>query len=230
MSVLRVRAYLHTAIALIDPLHLDGIAVAVARGQEMSRLTRGSDANRIARPWLPIASIEYAGYAIRICTAAEMAPDARRAREHLTRRRDGTDLDYLTRSVETRSGSGRDVMMPYAIWLTPWVEWWCIGQRQGIRSMIARRVTHVGMLRRHGMGSVARWEIEKMDAAPASMLVQSGRARRNLPRDWCSQPEAIEIVPVSPPYWHPASRTAGVAAGRFTDLSGPIRERIDRLC
>lgn len=230
MAVLRVRAYLAAPVALTDPLHLDGLAAAVARGASRGRLARTSDGSEIVRPPLPIVALTHAGHQIHVCTAAEVAPDARRSREHLTRRRDGADLDYLTERVDTRSGPGRDVMMPYAVWLTPYVEWWCVGGRQGVRSMIERRVTHVGMVRRHGMGSVARWEFTRTDESPCSLLVQRGRARRNLPTAWCEAPELVERVPVSAPYWHPSVFVPGVMVGRQTDLAAEVRRKVEALC
>lgn len=230
VPVLRIRAYVTTPVALTEPLHFDGLAAAVARGASKTRLTRADDGRDIVRPPLPIASITHGGHELYVCSAAEVAPNARRSREHLTRRRDGADLDYLESKVDTRSGPGRDVMMPYPVWLTPYVEWWCVGTRQGVRTMVAKRTTHVGMLRRHGMGEVSRWEIEVVEGDPVAVLLAGGRARRNLPREWCEAPEVVEHVPLSAPYWHPSVRAAGVRAGRLTGLASALEAKVTALC
>jgi len=231
MSVLRVRAYLSAPVALSEPLHLDAIAASCAPGVRGQRLTRTCDAADIVRPRLPIASVTCAGHEVYVCSAAEVAPDAQRSREHLTRRRDGTDLDYLSAPVDTRSGPGRDVMLPVSVWLTPYVEWWAVGDRRGVRKLVERRTTHVGALRRHGYGAVREWAFERMDGTdPIGVLVTCGRARRNLPTAWCTMPELVERVPVSPPYWHPSTVVDGVLAGRHTDITDDVRGKMAGLC
>lgn len=231
MPVVRARAYISSPVALREPLHMDAILVAVARGETKEPINRASHHDAIARPPIPIASLTYAGHEIYMCTAAEVAPEARRSREHLTRRRDGIDLDHLVGRVDTRSGPGRDVMMPYAVWLTPYLEWICVGSRQGIRSMIRSRVTHVGIFRRHGMGEVARWDFTVADGEnPVDVLARDSRARRNLPAEWCREADVFESVPVRAPYWHPSTRALGVMAGRSAKPADEVVALASRLC
>lgn len=230
MALLRVRAYLLTPLALTDPLHLDGLASSCHPDVRGGRLTRGSDAANVVRPTLPIASITHEGHKICVCSAAEVAPDARRSREHLTRRRDAADVDHLAKPVHTRTGPSRDVMLPYAVWLTPYVEWWCVGARRGLKKLMATRTTHVGAMRRIGFGAVDRWQFDATSGDPAECLVLAGRARRNLPIAWCDAPDVVEQIPVTHPYWHATSRADGVRQGRATGLVPEVLAKLESLC
>jgi CRISPR type IV-associated protein Csf3 len=235
VPLLRVRAELATPVALMEPLHLDGVLMAQRLGADRERLTRSCEAEHIATAPIPVVHLDHAGARAYLTSAAEPAPEARRLGEHLTRKRDADDWDYLSRPVNIASGALRDVCLRFPVIATPWLEWWAIGDRQGVRKVI-KGVHAVGMLRRHGYGEVLGWDVivesavdADVDAAVAAVLVGSGRARRNLPAAWCEAPEVLERVPIAPPYWHPATWTEGVKVGRGTGLAQSVRERLVRL-
>lgn len=231
MPVLRVRATLQAPIAVADPLHLDGLlAAAAVTPADRGRLARTSDPAAIHLPPIPLMALDHAGGRIYLTSEMEAAPGARRSAEHLTRRRDPLDLDYLTRSIETRSGPGRDVLLRCPTLETPWVEWRCVAHRRPLLLLLRRRVDQVGMLRRHGYGIVSQWEVERVDEPVEQVLVLAGRARRNLPASWCEAPEVVEPVPVRAPYWHASTVVEGVRAGRLTGISEALRRCLPTRC
>lgn len=231
MPVLRVRATLHTPIALAHPLHLDGLlAAAAVTPADRERLARTSDPLAIHLPPIPLMALDHAGEHIYLTSEMEAAPEVRRSAEHVTRRRDPLDLDYLTRPIETRSGPGRDVLLRFPTLETPWVEWRCVAHRRPLLLLLRRRVEQIGMLRRHGYGVVQEWEVERVEEPVDQVLVVGGRARRHLPVAWCDAPEIVERVPVRAPYWHPSTVVDGVRAGRLTGLSESLRSRLPTRC
>lgn len=230
MPVLRVRAYVDVPVALTEPLHLDALMVACSDGVSGQHITRSCPAEDIIRPRIPACSLTYGGHAVVLCSAEVLPPEARRRSEHLTRRRDGEDIDYLDRPVDTRSGPGRDVMLRFPVVETPYVEWWCVGRRKAVRRLIARRIQSIGATRRHGYGVVRRWEIETTDEPVSSVLVAGGVARRNLPAEWCDSEEIVESVPVAAPYWHPANVVPGLRAGRRTGLTDGVLRALEGVC
>lgn len=231
MPLIRVRAYLSAPLALTEPLHLDGLLVACSHGVAGLHLTRTCAASDIVRPRIPVLDLHCRGQTVALCSAEILPPEARRTSDHLTRRRDGEDLDYLTAPVATRSGPGRDVMLRFPIVETPWVEWLAVGRRgKPIRSVLGRRAQSVGMLRRHGYGVVREWTADKVEGQIEAAIVAGGLARRNLPASWCDAAEVIENVPTRAPYWHPAMINHGVRAGRRTGLHPDVIDALGRLC
>lgn len=230
MPLVRVRAHLSTPLALREPLHLDGLVVACSHGVSGLHLTRTCDESEIVRPRIPIMELRCRGQTTAICSAEILPPEAKRTSDHLTRRRDGEDLDYLTSPVETRSGPGRDVMLRFPTIETPHVEWIAFGRRKPILRLLRRRVQAVGMLRGHGYGMVREWEAESSDSRDLSeTLVSGGVAIRNLPASWCEAPEVVERVPTRAPYWHPAMVGDGVRSGRRTGLHSEVLARLEQL-
>lgn len=230
MATLLVRAFLDSPVALVGPLHLDGILASAAPGISGRRLTRTCPAEAVVSPPIPVPAVTWAGHRVHLCSAAEAAADARRSSEHLTRRRDGDDLDFLAKPVDTRTGPGRDVKLRFPVTITAYLDWLCVGKRQPVLKMLRSRVQAVGSFRRHGYGVVRRWEVERVDAPALEALVFRGRARRNLPARWLVEPETVESVPVRAPYWHPSTLEPGVLAGRLTGLDEAVVERVARLC
>lgn len=230
MPVLRVRAHMQTPVALRDPLHLDAIMVARADGIAGRHITRSCPAAEIVRPKIPVCAVTFGGHTVALCSSEILPTEGVRRSEHLTRRRDGGDLDYLAAPIETRSGPGRDMMVRFPTVETPYLEWWCIGTRRGVRKLLSSRVAAVGMLLRHGYGRVHEWVVDTMPDDPVSVaLVAGGVARRNLPASWCDSDEIVEQVPISPPYWHPSSVAPGLRAGRRTGLAADLLRELDRV-
>jgi len=218
MPVVEVVARLGTPVVVTDALHLDGILAAAHPDCVGGHLTRTCDASEIIRPRLPIVARSAYGEEVYLCSAEEWPADARRRSGHLTKRRDGEDLDHLTLPVQTASGPGRDVMLRHPVVEAPWMRWIAVGSVQGIRKLL-RRAEAVGSLRRHGYGMVLAWEVRKQDGvAPIEVLIAAGAARRHLPAAWCDAPKIVDVGAIRPPYWHPCSRGPRVRRGVPTGL------------
>lgn len=225
MSLLQITARMAGPVVLYDALHFDGLMVACHQERGAPPIGRASDPSEIARPTIPVASITHAGLTVYACSAAELSPDARRYGSHLTRRRDGADLDYLTHALNPRSGTDRDVMLRLPAAATEWVRWYAVGRRRPVKEML-RRCQSVGAVRRDGYGAVAAWEIDELDGPPALAIVAGGMARRHLPAAWCVAPRDVQRAPVRAPYWHSSSVVPAVRVGADVELVPEVAERL----
>lgn len=222
MPVVEVIAHLGAPVVVTDALHLDGILSAVHPDCVGGGLTRTCAEDEIARPPIPLVARSAYGEEVYLCSAEEWPEGARRRSGHLTRRRDGDDLDRLTKPVQTASGPARDVLLRFPVVEAPWVRWIAVGGPEGIERLI-RRARSVGSQRRQGYGEVLRWEVREMaEAKPMEAIVSSGAARRHLPAAWCEAPEIVDVGAVRPPYWHPSSRGPRVRRGTPTGIRGDI--------
>lgn len=226
MPLLQITARMAGPVVLYDALHFDGLMVACHSGRGGAPIGRGSDASEIVRPSIPVASLTYGGATVRLCSAAELAPDARRYGAHITRRRDGSDLDYLTRPINPRSGTDRDVMLRLPAAASSYVRWYAVGRRRPVKQML-RRCHAIGAVRRDGFGAVASWEVEEIDGPSSLALVAHGRARRHIPAAWCVTPVDVQRLPLAAPYWHPSSVAPAVSLGATVELAREVARRLE---
>lgn len=204
MSVLRVTAYLSSAIATRDVIHLDTILAACHPNCVGGGLTRSHGGVEINYPSLPIARLAVGGEWVYAATA-ELYPDgARRGQEHFVKRKDDADIEARAKAWTPNTGPERTYMLPVPTIETPVVSWLAVGCRRGLRKLI-RRAGNVGMLRRQGYGVVARWEVELAgDVPPERILIGAdGLLARHLPSAWCEPGATVDSGRWLPPYWHP---------------------------
>lgn len=64
-----------------------------------------------------------------------------------------------------KSGAYRDVMMPAHVVLTPYVDWFGVGNLDKIMGLV-KHIRSIGKRRAKGEGVVHKWEIEKVDKDP----------------------------------------------------------------
>lgn len=225
MPLLEITARMAGPVVLYEPLHFDGLMVACHSERGGAPIGRGSSPGEIVRPTIPVASLTYGGATVHLCSAAELAPDARRYGAHITRRRDGADLDFLTRPINPRSGTDRDVMLRLPAAASAYVRWYAVGRRRPVKQML-RRCSAIGAVRRDGFGAVASWEVEEV-AEPLSLsIVAHGRARRHLPASWCTDPVGVQRAPVVAPYWHQSSVVSAACVGAPVELAPEIVARL----
>lgn len=227
MAILRVTARLGAPVALREALHLDGILAAAHPDTVGGHLHRASDAVEVRRPRLPVLSKRIRGEECHLASAEEWPEGASRRSGHLTSRRDGEDLDHLTRPIQTASGPERDVMLRFPVVEAPTVSWWCVGDRQGVGKLL-RRVEAVGALRRHGYGTVLSWDVERVNGTmePVEVVLHGGVARRHLPASWCDGAESIDVGATRVPYWHSSSVGPRVRRGTPTGLAPDVLEAL----
>lgn len=228
MALLRVVARLGSPVVLREALHLDAILAAVHPSCVGGLLHRGSDASEIVVPPLPLATLRACGVVVHMASADQWPPEVRRRSGYLSRRRDGDDLDHLTRPVQTASGPDRDVLLRFPSITAPTVSWLAVGDRRGVQELL-RRVGAVGALRRHGYGAVLEWTVREEEGDPASVLVASGVAQRHLPAEWCEEPESVVLGAWRLPYWHASVVGPRVSRGTPTGLRAEVREGVGRL-
>ena len=82
------------------------------------------------------------------------------------------------------------------------IEWWCIGDADGIRELLAL-VGYLGKRRGVGRGKVREWIVEPCEPwGDGFPIVRDGQPTRALPLDW---PGLVDPTPainvISPPYW-----------------------------
>lgn len=81
------------------------------------------------------------------------------------------------------------------------VTWWCIGDAEEIRALLAG-IGYLGKRRAVGRGRVVRWDVEPCEPWDGFPVVRDGRPLRNLPRDWpglTNAPMAYRVLTF--PYW-----------------------------
>jgi|GEM_PF-1951059 len=229
MTVYRVRAYFDTPVVFAEDIHLDGLLMSAhpdAKKRPIDRSMRDCDLPRIP---VPILRMSQLGHKINLCTAAETSPGAQMVEDYTTKRRDGQDFDWLSRSVHLGLGPGKNRMRRLLVVVADYFEWlaWSRGG-QGIKKML-RRLRYVGSWRSAGYGVVKRWEINPTDLRITDVLIQNNVAKRHLPLSWCSEAAAKDFGRVKPPYWLPNGEVPRVRAGTHCHLKGEITRRLEEI-
>lgn len=210
MALLRVTAWLSTAVAAREQVCLDGLLVA-AHPDTGHHLTRACSLDRVQIPRLPIVSKAAHGHRVWLASAWEMQ-SAQVGLERIIKRKDAHDIEERDKPWTPSSGPEKNCMIPLPMALTPSVSWLAVGDRRGVIELL-RNLPAIGSVRRHGHGVVREWEVERIDGDPVDALVRDGKARRFVPASWCASAAGIESGPVSPPYWHPRMVTQRVRPG-----------------
>lgn len=105
------------------------------------------------------------------------------------------------RRVDITAEPDKQLRIPKAATMIARVHWWCVGEHDGIESLL-RGVTRIGARRRHGRGAVTRWDIYPADPWDGFPVVRDGGALRNLPMDWPGLVEPIEgFANLTFPFW-----------------------------
>ena len=218
----RIRAHMPHGVALGHPwgIALDGL---LASQLWVEHLT-STPADRIAWPSetdqppdldLPLArcarpaDVEDWHWA---ATCADPAPTGHRVTRWWTEHADIPALTSLIGgppSVSSRQGRYRDRHMPVHVLVTPWLEWWAVGDPEKIHDLLSP-LPAVGKYRRHGEGVISHWEVTPIDRDPhdAGHLHIDGTLGRPAPAD-CIPTHLHHLTGpagIRPPYMHPSRR------------------------
>lgn len=88
------------------------------------------------------------------------------------------------------------------------LEWWCFGHRPAVRRI--RQLRTVGADRI----PVVRWSVRPdRDIRLEHCFALRGVAMRNIPAQWCVEPEGVVTGNVTPPYWLESQSLRIVPAG-----------------
>jgi hypothetical protein len=61
--------------------------------------------------------------------------------------------------------------------------WWCLGDANEIRALLVE-IRYLGKKRDVGLGTIARWEVERCESWDGFPVVRDGKPLRTLPTDW----------------------------------------------
>jgi len=109
-------------------------------------------------------------------------------------------------SVNTQAGHFKSYKMPRYDRLVQTVHWFCVGQREGILSLL-QGVTHIGKKRSQGCGQVWRWEVLPL---PYDWhLWRNGHLARPVPVGLIPPPDGANILNWGwrPPVFLPENKT-----------------------
>ena len=162
---------------------------------------------------IPIARRTVAGAAIYLSSDALLPDDAVYAGGHMTKRRDGHDVDHMAGKFSRAGGPGRDMLKRIPLVNAPFVRWICVGNRRRLKAWL-KQITALGGLRGHGYGRVARWDLDYVEGDFDAAIVAEGQALRAIPASWCTDPHHVIPLPHHPPYWHRRSIAPCVPRGR----------------
>jgi hypothetical protein len=105
------------------------------------------------------------------------------------------------RRVDITAEPDKQLRIPRAATMVERVRWWCVGDAEPIRELLCG-VTRIGARRRHGRGTVTRWDVSPAEPWEGFPVVRDGRALRNLPLDWPGLVEPVEgFANLTFPFW-----------------------------
>jgi hypothetical protein len=228
MGIMLVTARLAAPIAARQPVQLDALVLAAHPDCAASPISRATPASEIIEPGISIHRLHALGEHCYLTTEWILPPTARRSVEHVVKRKDGEDLDALTRPWNPGLGPGKNRCIPMPLVLTDRVSWIAVGQGHGLRCLL-RRIHHVGSLRGQGYGIVQGWTVEPLDVDPVRVLVTAdGHAARHLPAVWAESGTVLDAGAWLPPYWHPCRLGQRVRAGTPVVLRREVIEAVAR--
>lgn len=148
------------------------------------------------------------------CSENQAAPLAEYT-THWHKRFDDEKIVYLTsagpQKIPVGSGPYRAYRMPIAVQVFPFLEWFAVGDPEGIRRLCVV-LTHLGKKAAQGFGPVERWEVTPW--AEDWSCWREGRPTRPIPLSDVPAGTPMSGLTVGrhgirPPYWHsPAWRPA----------------------
>lgn len=127
---------------------------------------------------------------------------------HLNRRFPVEEAQALgrgrVRNYRVSAGAGKSYRIPMETQHleSDMVRWWCIGEIQPIRELLAM-VGHLGKKRSTGLGRVERWVVEPCETWEGFPVLLDGRPLRPLPPDWpgLGLDVMTEVRTLTYPYW-----------------------------
>lgn len=208
VTPLHVVASLTEGLSLRNPLMLDGLLMwsAASERQHVSPLP-GEDL-----PEIPIPVAKEPGGRFYLCSEGFPSLDERELR-YKHRRPPVQEYARLGPSklhrVDISVGVNKSLRIPYEFTLCKRIEWWCIGDADAIRGLLAR-VHYLGRHRGSGKGRLdlhgTPWLVEECEAWEGFPIVRDGLPLRPLPPEWpgLEDPQLGYRV-LSPPYFDHAS-------------------------
>lgn len=207
---LRVTARLRTPVVADPWLPLDGILLYQAcREQlpEQAMTTPGEIDAAAAEVQLPLAVV-HAGRAdwYYACSWAQPQPWwAAEGQDNWNKRLDvslASLVDFGGRRGRILTGEGtyRAYHMPIFYRVARWIEWYCVGDRAEIATLLAA-MTHIGKKIAQGWGRVIEWRIEPMTEDWS--VRRDGRLTRGVPMaDAGNNILNALLYGLRPPYYH----------------------------
>lgn len=118
----------------------------------------------------------------------------------------GRSAQRPLKAYSHRKGAYRDVMLPTQVALTPKLEWYAVGEKAEIESLL-RGVNFVGKRRGRGWGRTKKWEVEEVKDVPVwewGHMGDTGTPMRPLPYE-CAERIGGEYTTIThgirPPMW-----------------------------
>lgn len=231
IELLRVTAELRAPIVVDHDVHIDGLLafaqVLRHRDKYPQSLDRTTPIDNIKRVPVPLQRCDIDGRGVWLASAAELADDAEAQSAYLTRRKDGEDVEHLTKKFHRSQGPGRDILERRQAVAVSSVSWLCCGHRRSIMQLLDL-VHHIGARRRHGYGDVARWSVDPAEFDPVDIVATGRRSvARHVPIDWWSSASQITRGALEAPYWHPHAQEPVAAIGSKATLRDDVASAIE---
>jgi hypothetical protein len=213
LEPLRIRAWLRTGVIADRWLPLDGVLLYQAHRDMMGPqvVTIPGDYSCQGASTLPLA-IEHPGrrnWYYR-CSWAQWSHQVE-GTDHWNKRFDSSlaDLvDFRGRRGKVIVGEGqfKAYHMPVFYRAALWIEWYCIGDRTEIESLLCT-LTHLGKKGVQGWGRVIRWEIEP--CMEDWSVWREGKLMRGIPGEDVPEHMPVNLAHygIRPSYWKSENQT-----------------------
>lgn len=215
MELVKVTYKMLTPVVMSSPLHFDGLLSAVhpAMHNMTKRPTRyDEDAKAIEQAPLPICSAKKGHQWIWAASAAEFPENAQIKNDAIVKRWTSEDVENFQLVLSTATGALRNRFVKFPIIVSPAVCFYCVTADIKELRRIAKRVNHIGALRKSGYGVVSNFEIEPMQEPLTTAICYNGIARRRLPASFGDCTEQ-SLQRIHPPYWSNCNKITACEAG-----------------
>ena len=216
---MRIVCQLRHRVSGFDPVNLDNVIAAAVVNEEGVSMDSNSDLYDIP---LPLTTVYTDSNKRETFACSVLAPEGAFVldRDYLHKRRQ-TGRYTKTKRGRFSIDPARGRFMERRYLARSVVADELVAYAHGNREEVARlltRISHVGKYRGTGQGHVKKWVIEPHQVEPLDTLVRAERLTRNISQEACEalgcNPEGEPVrVPVSIPYWHPASVGLGYRVG-----------------
>lgn len=211
--ILELKFYIDTPIITGSEINIDSLFCGISpanhnKGYFVDRRTKSEELNALP---IPIDCAKLGGRYIYCSTSADFG-DAKLICENATKRRDQVDALYYHSILTPRTGIDKDCMLKLYGLSCSSVSFLISSAYPNEVDRYARRLKHIGGMRKQGYGRVKYFEIiEASDLDWRDCLVKDGRAVRNIPQSFLIN-ECKSMLRCSPPYWlkDGVERCAGV--------------------